>query len=387
MNIVIAGAGASGLFCAGLLAGRHNVTVIDKGGKPGRKLSVTGGGRCNFTNLNLSADNFISTNPRFCKSAINRFNQYDFLELMAKHGISYEERAMGRLFCKKSSADIVDMLLSCCKGVNFIYNCGLDKVDRDLNLHTSGGKLKADAVVIATGGLCLPQLGVSPVAYKIAEDLGINVIPVRAGLVPLSLREAEKSILQELSGISLNAKITNKSGVSFEENLLFTHRGLSGPAVLQISNYWEAGDSINIDLAPHTDIESFLKEKSLVNPHMSLKNALSCHIPGRLAECLVKMGAIPDKALKSITVNERKQIASQIKTWRLFPAGTEGYRTAEVTLGGVDVRELSSKTMEARAVKGLYFIGEAVDVTGQLGGYNLQWCWSSAKACADALSP
>ncbi len=390
-DAIIIGAGAAGMFCSALAgqAGRR-VLLIDNGKKPGRKILMSGGGRCNFTNLYVGPGAYLSQNPHFCKSALARFTQWDFIDLVNKHGIAWHEKTLGQLFCDDSAQQIVDMLVDECEKGNVAFRLrsevlSVAKDDTGFTLELNGMTVGSEKLVIATGGLSMPGLGASPFGYKIAEQFGLNVLPTRAGLVPFTLHKPLLEELQVLAGVAVPSVITAENGTVFRENLLFTHRGLSGPAVLQISSYWQPGEFVSINLLPDVDLETFLNEQRNAHPNQSLKNTLAVHLPKRLVERLQQLGQIPDVSLKQLNVRDQQTLISTLTDWRVQPNGTEGYRTAEVTLGGVDTNELSSRTMEARKVPGLYFIGEVMDVTGWLGGYNFQWAWSSAWACAQDL--
>ena len=390
-DAIIIGAGAAVMFCSALAgqAGRR-VLLIDNGKKPGRKILMSGGGRCNFTNLYVGPGAYLSQNPHFCKSALARFTQWDFIDLVNKHGIAWHEKTLGQLFCDDSAQQIVDMLVDECEKGNVAFRLrsevlSVAKDDTGFTLELNGMTVGCEKLVIATGGLSMPGLGASPFGYKIAEQFGLNVLPTRAGLVPFTLHKPLLEELQVLAGVAVPSVITAENGTVFRENLLFTHRGLSGPAVLQISSYWQPGEFVSINLLPDVDLETFLNEQRNAHPNQSLKNTLAVHLPKRLVERLQQLGQIPDVSLKQLNVRDQQTLISTLTDWRVQPNGTEGYRTAEVTLGGVDTNELSSRTMEARKVPGLYFIGEVMDVTGWLGGYNFQWAWSSAWACAQDL--
>ena len=390
-DAIIIGAGAAGMFCSALAgqAGRRGL-LIDNGKKPGRKNLMSGGGRCNFTNLYVGPGAYLSQNPHFCKSALARFTQWDFIDLVNKHGIAWHEKTLGQLFCDDSAQQIVDMLVDECEKGNVAFRLrsevlSVAKDDTGFTLELNGMTVGCEKLVIATGGLSMPGLGASPFGYKIAEQFGLNVLPTRAGLVPFTLHKPLLEELQVLAGVAVPSVITAENGTVFRENLLFTHRGLSGPAVLQISSYWQPGEFVSINLLPDVDLETFLNEQRNAHPNQSLKNTLAVHLPKRLVERLQQLGQIPDVSLKQLNVRDQQTLISTLTDWRVQPNGTEGYRTAEVTLGGVDTNELSSRTMEARKVPGLYFIGEVMDVTGWLGGYNFQWAWSSAWACAQDL--
>ncbi|EPF6608852.1 NAD(P)/FAD-dependent oxidoreductase [Klebsiella aerogenes] len=391
-DAIVIGAGAAGMFCAaqaGQLGCR--VLLLDNGKKPGRKILMSGGGRCNFTNMYVEPAAYLSQNPHFCKSALARYTQWDFIELVGKYGIAWHEKTLGQLFCDDSAEQIVNLLLSECEkgGVQIRLRSEILSVERDeqgYRLQVNGETLAAKKLVIASGGLSMPGLGASPFGYKVAEQFGLKVLPTRAGLVPFTLHKPLLEQLQVLSGVSVPATITAENGTLFRENLLFTHRGLSGPAVLQISSYWQPGEFVTVNLLPDCDLEAFLNEQRGDHPNQSLKNTLAMQLPKRLVECLQQLGQIPDVTLKQLNVRDQQALVETLTAWRVQPNGTEGYRTAEVTLGGVDTNELSSRTMEARKAPGLYFIGEVMDVTGWLGGYNFQWAWSSAWACAQALA-
>lgn len=391
-DAIIVGAGAAGMFCAAL-AGQagQRVLLLDNGKKPGRKILMSGGGRCNFTNLYVEPAAYLSQNPHFCKSALARYTQWDFIDLVGKHGIAWHEKTLGQLFCDDSAQQIVDLLVAECEKGNVTQRLRTEilSVERDDNGYTlqlNGGTVQAAKLVIASGGLSMPGLGASPFGYKIAEQFGLKVLPTRAGLVPFTLHKPLLEQVQTLSGVSVPSVITAKNGTVFRENLLFTHRGLSGPAVLQISSYWLPGEFVTINLVPECDLAEFLNQQRDAHPNQSLKNTLGMQLPKRLVECLQQLGQIPDVTLKQLNSRDQEKLVEALTAWRIQPNGTEGYRTAEVTLGGVDTHELSSRTMEARNVPGLYFIGEVMDVTGWLGGYNFQWAWSSAWACAQALA-
>lgn len=390
-DTVIIGAGAAGMFCAAM-AGQagSRVLLIDNGKKPGRKILMSGGGRCNFTNLYIEPAAYLSQNPHFCKSALARYTQWDFIDMVGKHGIAWHEKTLGQLFCDDSAQQIVDMLVAECeKGqVTTRLRSEVLGIERDENGYTiqlNGDSVQAAKLVIATGGLSMPGLGATPFGYKIAEQFGLKVLPTRAGLVPFTLHKPLLEQLQVLSGVSVPSVITAENGVSFRESLLFTHRGLSGPAVLQLSSYWQPGEFVSVNLLPDTDLDELLNEQRIAHPNQSLKNTLGLVLPKRLVECLQLLEQIPDVTLKQLNTRQQSELIETLQAWQVQPNGTEGYRTAEVTLGGVDTNELSSRTMEARNVPGLYFIGEVMDVTGWLGGYNFQWAWSSAWACAQDL--
>ncbi|MDH5388751.1 MAG: NAD(P)/FAD-dependent oxidoreductase [Gammaproteobacteria bacterium] len=379
-DVLIIGASASGLMCA-IEAGKRGrkVTVLDHANKAGKKILMSGGGRCNFTNYDVSTDNYLSHNPHFCKSALSRYTQWDFIAMVSEHKIPFHEREHGQLFCDDSAKDVLNMLLVECEkaGVRIQLKCEISKVEKKENflVATSLGNFSATSLVIASGGLSIPKMCASPFGYKIAEQFGHHIWTTQAGLVPFTLQPHDKEMLSDLSGISLEAVVSNEL-ISFRENILFTHRGLSGPAILQISSYWKAGEAININLLPDTDVIELLKARQKKQPNIKLKTVLTEILPKRLVPALLGIDVI-DKTLQELSQLRIKEIAEQLQDWQVKPNGTEGYRTAEVTLGGVDCDELSSKTMESNKVEGLYFIGEVIDITGWLGGYNFQWAWSS----------
>lgn len=391
-DAIVVGAGAAGMFCAAMAgqAGRR-VLLLDNGKKPGRKILMSGGGRCNFTNLYVEPAAYLSQNPHFCKSALARYTQWDFIDMVGKHGIAWHEKTLGQLFCDDSADQIVAMLVAECEKGNVTTRLrseilSVTRDDEGYTLQLNGDDVSADKLVIASGGLSMPGLGATPFGYKVAEQFGLKVLPTRAGLVPFTLHKPMLEQLQVLSGVSVPSVITAQDGTVFRESLLFTHRGLSGPAVLQISSYWQAGEFVSINLLPDIDLADFLDVQRAEHPNQSLKNTLAMQLPKRLVECLQQLGQIPDVTLKQLNIRDQQTLVDTLTDWRVQPNGTEGYRTAEVTLGGVDTNELSSRTMEAKKAPGLYFIGEVMDVTGWLGGYNFQWAWSSAWACAQALA-
>lgn len=389
-KITIIGAGAAGLFCAGLLGQKgYDVTVIDNGKKLGRKILMSGGGKCNFTNLNVESTHYISENRHFCKSALKRFTQWDFIQLVNQYNIAYHEKDHGQLFCDNSAQDIVDMLAQeCQKGqVKFMLNTQLEDVEAEqqgFKLSTSQGFVHTEKLIVATGGQSMPALGMTAIGYKIAEKFSIPVVPVKAGLVPFTLHKPLLEVLSTLSGIAVPVEVSNER-ISFKENLLFTHRGLSGPAILQISSYWQAGEAITINLLPDVSFEGDFQRLLENNRNQSIKNCLAQILPKRLIEALMQLNLIVDLTVKQLTPTQQQVLYQTLTRWMVTPNGTEGYRTAEVTLGGVSCEALSSKTMEAKNHLNLYFIGEVVDVAGWLGGYNFQWAWSSAFACAQAF--
>lgn len=382
-DVVVIGAGAAGLMCAAEAGKRgRSVLVVDHGKKPGRKILISGGGRCNFTNYDVTAGNYLCRNPHFVKSALSQYTQWDFIAMVAKHEIAFEERDHGQLFCEDSAKEIVKMLLAECDlpSVQQRYQIDahqIEQTETGFRLMLNTDVVECDSLVIATGGLSMPKLGATPFGYQVAEQFGLSVVPTTAGLVPFTLHKEEKEAYAELSGISIPVVVEAADGTSFKESLLFTHRGLSGPVILQISSFWTPGQAVTIDLLPELDLQETLGAMREKHPNQSLKNSLARLLPKRFIEVLIERGDIPDKPLKQLNPKEIAAIATYFHQWRVAPNGTEGYRTAEVTLGGVDTDALSSKTMEAKQIPGLYFIGEVMDVSGWLGGYNFQWAWSS----------
>jgi len=380
-DVIVIGAGAAGLFCAAQAGQRgRKVEVLDHAKKVGRKILMSGGGRCNFTNMYTGPENFLSANPHYCKSALNQYTQWDFIGLVNDYRIAYHEKTLGQLFCDDSASQIVDLLMSECRKANATVTTRceilqIEKHEQGFYLNTSLGEYQCESLVIATGGLSMPKLGATPFGYKVAEQFGLKVLPTRAGLVPFTLPPELKEPLAAISGISQPVR-TACNNTDFLEDLLITHRGLSGPAVLQISSYWEGGE-VSIDLSPQDDIHERLNTAKENQPNITLKTFLGTCFAKRLAETLIDVMALPNVPLKQLNPKQLSEIAAQLHQWQIKPSGTEGYRTAEVTLGGVNTDGLSSKTMEAKQVPGLFFIGEVVDVTGWLGGYNFQWAWSS----------
>ena len=388
-DVIIIGAGASGLFCAAQLgqAGK-NVVVLDSGKKIGRKILMSGGGFCNFTNLDVTPQHYLSQNRHFVKSALARYTNWDFIGLVAQYGITYHEKELGQLFCDKGAEQIVQMLQSeCDKGKVDIQLrqavVSVEKVANHFEIQTASETYQAQHLVIATGGLSMPALGASPFGYKVAEQFSIPVIAPRASLVPFTWKESDKPFAT-LSGIALPVTASNDR-ISFSNQMLFTHRGLSGPAMLQISNYWQMGEAVDIDLLPAENILNILQELRQSSPKLQLKTVLSRYLPKKLVELWFEQHLLKDQVIAQLSKAELQHLDQFIHHWQFIPNGTEGYRTAEVTMGGIDTDHISSKTMEAKAVPGLYFIGEVLDVTGWLGGYNFQWAWSSAYACAEGI--
>jgi len=398
LDVIIIGAGAAGLMCAreAALRGR-SVAVLEHSEKIGEKIRISGGGRCNFTNLYAGPQTMLSNNPHFCKSALSRYTPQDFLALVQNHGIAFHEKpyedgahqsARGQLFCDHKSQQIIDMLQGDATqaGAAIQTETKISAISREGDhfiVASDRGARKAKALVIASGGLSIPKIGASAFGYEVAKKFGLGLVPTRAALVPLTFAAELLAQTKELSGLSVQARVTGGEG-DFTEGLLFTHRGLSGPSILQISSYWREGETITVDLAPGINMEEALRRLRTEQPKQLLHNALSHHLPKRLAAMIaarvnfeLPIANLPDAKLTEAAV--------LINRWQVVPSGSEGYRTAEVTLGGVDTEELSSKTMEARKVPGLYFIGEVVDVTGHLGGHNFQWAWASAVAAGQAV--
>jgi len=390
VDVIIVGAGAAGLMCA-IEAGKRGrkVLVLDHANKPGKKILMSGGGRCNFTNLYINPNDYISHNPHFCKSALSRYTQWDFIDLVKKHQIPFHEKTLGQLFCDEKSKAILDMLLQECEwtDVEIRLNTSIDRIeklaDHHFKIKTTRGDFHCQSLVIASGGLSIPTMGASPFGYKVAEQFSIAVWPTRAGLVPFTLQPEDKEKYEVISGVSANSIVKNDK-ITFHENILFTHRGLSGPAILQISSYWQPGETVEIDLLPDANVLDLLLKAKHSEPQKLLKNVVA----GFLAKRIVDIFLSPDLADKQIATIARKDledVARSLQAWMIKPNGTEGYRTAEVTLGGVDCNAISSKTMQANDVVGLYFIGEVLDVTGWLGGFNFQWAWASGWAAGQEV--
>ncbi len=390
-DVAILGAGAAGLLCA-ITAGQRgrSVVVLERANKVGKKILMSGGGRCNFTNLHVEPDRFLSANPDFCKSALSRYTQWDFIDLVKRHGIGFHEKTQGQLFCDESSKAILTMLLQECVRAGVLIEIGCEVrtivAEPGFRLATSHGEFQAETLVVATGGLSVPSLGGSGFGYEVARQFGLRVLPCRAGLVPFTFTDTLQGLSSRLSGLSVAARVSTGSH-SFTDPILFTHRGLSGPAVLQLSNYWEPGESVVVDLLPDRDAVEVLKALKQAQPRALLRTVLSQHLPKNLVTELEALWW-PDWAEKTVAEVPGRlitELAGRLRGWELKPAATEGYRTAEVTVGGVDTRDLSSKTMASQVHPGLYFIGEVVDVTGHLGGFNFQWAWSSGYAAGQAV--
>lgn len=388
-DVLVLGGGAAGLMCA-RVAGRRGrrVGIIEQAKRPAEKIRISGGGRCNFTNLHTTPANFLSRNPHFCKSALNGFSQHDFIALVEKYRIAYHEKTRGQLFCDDSSQQIIDMLLDECGAAGVTLHpatkiSSIAKGEDGFSVITDRGEMRARSLVVATGGPSIPKIGSSGFGYKVAEQFGLKIVPPRAGLVPLTFDEALLASSKDLAGVSVETVVTC-NGAHFDEAMLFTHRGLSGPAILQISSYWRDGDAIQIDMAPGVDVFAVLKEMRRDHPRQELATVLTRLLPSRLAQRIAEAGG---GVARMADMSDRllQTVASLVNTWRVIPRGTEGYRTAEVTLGGVDTTELSSKTFEAKSVPGLFFVGEVIDVTGHLGGFNFQWAWSSGFAAGQSV--
>jgi predicted Rossmann fold flavoprotein len=383
-DVIILGAGAAGLMCAGVAGQRgRSVIVLEQARSPGEKIRISGGGRCNFTNLHTAPANFLSQNPQFCKSALKGFTQQDFIALVEKYCIAYHEKTRGQLFCDGSSQQIIDMLLDENRrgdvqmrlGVGIL---GVTKNDSGFVVATDQGEYRSQSLVIATGGPSIPKMGASAFGYKLAQQFGLKMIAPRAALVPLTFDVGALAQFKDLAGVAVDA-VVSVGKTKFDEALLFTHRGLSGPAILQISSYWHDGLDVVIDMAPKRDVLAALKDARRERPRQELATVLGDLLPKRLAQMIADKIAGPPR-LADFSDKLLASVAAAVKEWRVRPNGTEGYRTAEVTLGGVDTTELSSKTFETTSVPGLYFIGEVIDVTGHLGGFNFQWAWSSGVA-------
>ncbi len=404
-DVVIIGAGAAGLMCA-ITAGYRGrrVLVLDHANKPGKKILMSGGGRCNFTHLNSTPANFLSNNPHYCISALKRYTPQHFLEWVERHGIEYFEKTPGQLFCRHSAKDILNMLLTEADwaGVEIHLQTSVDAITKEqsgYNLHTSIGEIQTDSLVIASGGLSIPTMGASPFGYKVAEQFGHQVLPTRAGLVPFTLQPQDLERFASLSGVAVDAVVsniissgnsqpgasrTNNEGISFKEPVLFTHRGISGPGILQISSYWNPGEEVSIKLLADIDKLEELKAFRSQYPNRNIEQFLTQLLPKRLAQVLCEWKDWTD-VLQTCSQHRLADIAGELDNLHIKPGGTEGYRTAEVTLGGVNTRELSSKTMMSNLHENLFFIGEVVDVTGHLGGHNFQWAWASGFAAGQVV--
>ncbi|MBU2894593.1 NAD(P)/FAD-dependent oxidoreductase [Colwellia sp. D2M02] len=394
-DVLIIGAGAAGLMCAATAGYRgKSVVVVDMGKKPARKVLISGGGRCNFTNENATPENYLCQNPHFAKSALSRYSAQDFIDLVDRHGLNYHHKTLGQLFCDDSAQDLVDILMTECEWAGVEINLRSEVLsvtplqdEKTLGyiVKTHDKSYQCQSLVVASGGLTMPKLGASPIGYKIAEQFDLNVLDTVAALVPFTLHDHDKQRFDGLSGISLLTEVTSENGVMFKENILFTHRGLSGPAILQISSFWRAGQAVTINLLPEHKLNEVLINWQSEQGQKSVKNLLATLLPKRFVDVLVKDGVIADKPIKQLNHHDISALSEYLHAWQIKPNGTEGYRTAEVTLGGVDTDELSSKTFESKKQTGLFFIGEVIDVTGWLGGYNFQFCWASGYACGQAV--
>ena len=386
-DVAVIGAGAAGLMCA-MAAGRRGrrVVVLEHLEHAGAKILISGGGRCNFTNLEARAERFISNNPHFAKSALARFTPGDFLALVERHGIAWHEKTLGQLFCDGSARAVVAMLLGECAdaGVQIRLGCAVGEVTRDsgFRIAIGHGALRAESLVLASGGLSIPKMGATGFSHALARQFGVATTPTRPGLVPLTFADEDLAMMRALAGVSLEV-VAGCGRQSFREAMLFTHRGLSGPAILQISSYWREGEEIVLDLLPGQDAAAWLLARKRARPRAELRGVLAEMLPQRLGEALAARH-MPGHVMQTIKNAELMALAGVLKEWRLTPSGTEGYAKAEVTVGGVDTTGLSSRTMEARAVPGLFVVGEAVDVTGWLGGYNFQWAWASGWCAGQA---
>ena len=390
VDVLVIGGGAAGLMCA-IVAGQRgrSVLVVDHANKVGKKILMSGGGRCNFTNLGVTPNAYLSANPHFPKSALARYTPWDFIAMVEKHRIAYHEKELGQLFCDESSKLIVRMLLDECAqaGVRIETSCGVQRVrktDEGFNVLTAHGEVHAQSLVVASGGLSIPSMGATGFGYELARQFGHAVLPTRAGLVPLTLSGKHQERYQDLAGVALPAVDASVGKRSFRAGLLFTHRGISGPSILQISSYWQPGDDLRINLLPELDLGQWLQEQRTARPAAELKNVLGDVLPRRLAQRLCELW-FESRPMRQYREAELNKIGEQLHDWPIVASGTEGYRTAEVTLGGVDTDGLSSTTMQSKLVPGLYFIGEVVDVTGWLGGYNFQWAWASAHAAGEVV--
>ena len=390
VDVVVIGAGAAGLMCAIAAGARgRRVLVLDHANRVGKKILMSGGGRCNFTNTGTTPRNYLSANPHFCKSALARYTPADFIAMVDAHGIAWHEKELGQLFCDESSKQIVRMLLeeAAAVGVQVRTHCSVDAVEqvgeRHFRLRTGQGVFECGALVVATGGLSIPSMGATGFGYALARQFGHEVLPTRAGLVPLTLSGKHLERLQDLSGLACEVE-AQCNGASFRNRMLFTHRGVSGPAILQISSYWQQGDDLRLDLLPGLDAPAWLGQQQRARPDAAPRSVLAEVLPRRFAQRLCELW-VPDRPMKQLGPSQLREVAATLASWPLVPSGTEGYRTAEVTLGGVDTDGLSSSTMMSRHVPGLYFIGEVVDVTGWLGGYNFQWAWASGHAAGSAV--
>lgn len=388
-DVIVLGAGAAGLFAGGTAAARgRRVLVVDHATAPGEKIRISGGGRCNFTNLATAPDRFLSQNPRFAASALARFSPRDFVALVDRAGIAWHEKTAGQLFCDGKATQIVDLLVDRLTEAGGALRLGtsIERVAREAEgfaVTTPGGTLRAASVIVATGGKSIPKMGATGLGYRLAQDFGLRLVETRPGLVPLTFAEQDLHLCRPLAGLSVPA-VVRHGRTAFADALLFTHRGVSGPAILQISSFWAPGQGIEVDLAPGTDIAAALVSQRGAAGRMAVATALSRHLPERLAQALCAELGLAQARLADQPNPVLARLGARVNRWALMPVGSEGYRTAEVTVGGVDTRDLDARTLAARAVPGLFFIGEVVDVTGWLGGYNFQWAWASGQAAGAA---
>lgn len=380
-DCIVLGGGAAGLMCAATAGYRgRRVALLDHANKVGKKILMSGGGRCNFTNLTIEPSNYLSSNSHFCKSALSRYRSSDFIELVERHGVAYHEKTKGQLFCDNKASDILNLLLTECDwaGVSIHTECKIDKVEKTAAgfvLRTSLGAMTCTSLVVATGGLSIPTMGATGFGFQLAEQFGLPLKPRRASLVPFTITDKWQAVFAELAGVAVDVTVTcNKQ--QFSDPLLFTHRGLSGPAILQISNYWQPGNPVSVDFFPQGSVADLLQGWRAEGNKSELKNLLALHLPKRFVQAWLEQ-SVGSKPVNQYNEAELKQVAEHFHNWSIIPAGTEGYRTAEVTMGGVDTDAVSSKTFEAKAVPGLFFVGEVLDVTGWLGGFNFQWAWAS----------
>lgn len=392
-DVVVIGGGAAGLMCAAVAGQRgRRVRLLEHAERVGKKILMSGGGRCNFTNLHVTPANYLSANPHFCKSALARYTPADFIELVTRHGIAYHEKERGQLFCDHSSRQIVDLLVAECRDAEVVIEVGTEvnevaKVEGGFRIETGSGQLLTESLVVATGGLSIPLMGATDFGYDLARHFGHKVLPTRPGLVPFTFAEPARSLYGSLAGVSLPA-VVSCGKRRFDAGLLFTHRGLSGPSILQISSYWQNGETIAVDFFAGRGAREWLRERRRERPAAELKNVLGEVLPKRLAQLLCEVAAstaVPaeGRPLRQYSGEEIEALGARLEAWSFLPDGTEGYRKAEVTLGGVDTNELSQSTLESKKVPGLFFIGEVVDVTGHLGGFNFQWAWASGHAAGE----
>lgn len=391
-DTIIIGAGAAGLMAAARAGSKgKSVLLIDHSRKIGEKIRISGGGRCNFTNIHTSPANFISNNAHFCKSALSRYTPKDFIALVENYNITYHDKGRGQLFCDDKATQIVDMLVSECEKSNVTFWMdteirGIEKTEGGFSVQSGKSMIvTCSALVIATGGLSIPKIGATSFGYKIAEQFGHSILPTRAGLVPLTFTDETSKLCAELTGLSVDPSVVTTAKTKFDEALLFTHRGLSGPVILQISSYWTETTPIHVNLVPHIKAIDWLKEKRKSDPKKMLRTVMEELLPNRLADALAAFSG-HDGQMANLNDKKLTDVANILNSWTLIPAGTEGYRTAEVTLGGVDTKDVSSQNFESKITPGLHFIGEVLDVTGHLGGFNFQWAWAAGFCCGESLA-